>query len=332
MRVVYDIIFIVFVSFHLLELDDIHVPEFFVLVLPAVIEEMALMVFSVRHSFKKRRKITYRMLKTRITTAEQNDAMWSSDDFDYSKDNKESKAEVQNGINDSFDLEDQKDQIRDITNKSKAGVYEVDFSKPYKPVFLVFCDLVCLVLVLMLSILNRYMIVSSHSKDATFFDVLPEKMIIFLLAFTLKFYFSIVVLKFKGLNKSQKTGGLFWYRVIYDVFVFGSLVFYFHYQSHLDDKESRAKGEKQTGDKNPYRSTIQAFTLLLPCFLLEIVLYFVSVMPAYQRRCYQDHSKWRKGGPDPAKKQKALDEFYESKRFDYHKKIDNDQFRKMNND
>jgi hypothetical protein len=66
------------------------------------------------------------------------------------------------------------------------------------------------------------------------------------------------------------------------------------------------------------------FELLLPCFMAEIVLYYMSVLPAYQRRCYQDHSKWKKGGIDPAPQQRKIDEIYESKRFDYHKKVDQD--------
>lgn len=103
MRVVFDIIFILFYSFNLLETDIIEVPAFFILVLPILILESLLLVTSVKLSFKKRRRITYRMLKTRITTAEQNNEMWSSDDKDYTYETENSK--VQDDEDASFDLD-----------------------------------------------------------------------------------------------------------------------------------------------------------------------------------------------------------------------------------
>lgn len=85
------------------------------------------------------------MLKTRITTAEQNNEMWSSDDKDYTYETENSK--VQDDEDASFDLDQQEDgsTLRQITSRAKSGIYEVDFKKPYKPIFIVFCDLVCFV-------------------------------------------------------------------------------------------------------------------------------------------------------------------------------------------
>ena len=86
------------------------------------------------------------MLKTRITTAEQNNEMWSSDDKDYTYET-ENNSKVQDDEDASFDLDQQEDgsTLRQITSRAKSGIYEVDFKKPYKPIFIVFCDLVCFV-------------------------------------------------------------------------------------------------------------------------------------------------------------------------------------------
>jgi hypothetical protein len=121
--------------------------------------EAILLLFSVRLSFKKRRRITYRMLKTRITTAEQNNEMWSSDDKDYTNETKLKKNSsflAQDDENASFEYDDQEEDgtaFRYITSRSKSGIYEVDFTKPYKPIFLVFCDLVGFVGFLIFAIL-----------------------------------------------------------------------------------------------------------------------------------------------------------------------------------
>lgn len=136
------------------------------------------------------------MLKTRITTAEQNNEMWSSDDKDYTYESQ--NAQTRDDENGSVDLEqDEGKDFRFISSRSKAGIYEVDFTKPYKPIFLVFCDLVTFVGFLIFAILRRYFVITSHRNDIkSFWDVIPEKFIIYMLAIMLRFYFSIAVLKF----------------------------------------------------------------------------------------------------------------------------------------
>ena len=56
---------------------------------------------------------------------------------------------------------------------------------------------------------------------------------------------------------------------------------------------------------------------VISMFLQELALYYVCVIPAYQRKCYQTHSTWRKGMKEPPSEQKEQDKVYEDARYQF---------------
>lgn len=72
---------------------------------------------------------------------------------------------------------------------------------------------------------------------------------------------------------------------------------YFYDPLHKDDPVSQDLAVSDLSDG------FRVWAILVPLIVIESYLYFFSVLKAYDRRVYQAHSKWRKGGRNPMEKE-----------------------------
>lgn len=105
---------------------------------PVVTLEILLYLISVKPGNEKARKIHFRMVKVNVTTQQENDDMWSTDD-----EQEEGESESASHVSVS-DLEfnfRKESFFRKPLIPLIGGPFNVDIRKPYKPVLICFVDL-----------------------------------------------------------------------------------------------------------------------------------------------------------------------------------------------
>jgi hypothetical protein len=181
----------------------------------------------------------------------------------------------------------------------EGGPFEVDFRKPYKPVFICFVDIAIFVTFTFSSFLffwSKRQVTDSFHEIKSF---MPIQVIVFVLLFFFKFLFDVfylvIVTSINNINRSKSTNGLFWARFKFDFFFF--TIFSIINSNFYDN----GKNTKLTSMERQEINMFRYFTIF-KC-LVEIILYFISVKPAYSRAIYQKHSiirgdtyAWFKGG------------------------------------
>jgi hypothetical protein len=93
------------------------------------------------------------------------------------------------------------------------------------------------------------------------------------------------------LNRSSVTPFFYWFRVWYDLIFIGGtlLIFSYCWKRNL---------------KNLVMSnSFKMFVIIVPKLFIELVIYRISLLPAYRRSVYQQFSKWRKGQLNPRDKE-----------------------------
>lgn len=83
MRFTYDFFFILVISFAKFDQNDLNLAKMFFLMLPVLIGQPILYIFTVAPNKKINKKIRFRMVRTRVTTDKENMEMYSTDDETY---------------------------------------------------------------------------------------------------------------------------------------------------------------------------------------------------------------------------------------------------------
>lgn len=176
----------------------------------------------------------------------------------------------------------------------------MDFGKMYKPVFIVFADMLVAITFFIGSFLHYFNFwMKSKTPLERVEDFMPERVVYYNILLFAKLGFDLFVMAFiikkHKLNRSKSTAKLYWNRIAFDFLVIGGLMFAGRYIMKIHQK-----------------GTIGLFKLALvvPKVILEIVLYHVSVKPARKRAIYQQHSKWKKGGPCPFNREAEINKFF----------------------
>ena len=145
--------------------------------------------------------------------------LWSSD--------MGSDEEIAHNLHGSSALTEEEEEDEDLVpeccaaGKYLGGPYDVEITKPYKPLFIIFCDLLISIsyfAVLVSVVYNKIDYITLYSE---FLGLLPEYVWLLMVMFIIKNFAGITYSICKargGLNKSSKTYGLFMFRVFYDIF------------------------------------------------------------------------------------------------------------------
>jgi len=198
--------------------------------------EFILYFCSVRSGKEHSKKIIYRMLKIKINTCEENDAMYSSDE--------------QN------DFADSKEIVHSV------GPYNINPSKPYKPVFIVFLDMIVTITFVMVSTMYFWVEIDAADKVEDwsqfykFFTFIPNKVTILWVVLMGKNLGNVAFLACKHgkdkANRSSVTTGLFLFRIYYDFLIIGgSLVLFTLFKTIVVKNKSK---EAEAGNHHPHKN------------------------------------------------------------------------------
>jgi len=110
-----------------------------------------------------------------------------------------------------------------------GGPFNVDLSKPYKPVFILFVDLIFAVTFLVFTLLSYWNDLDYQQPINELSTFLPLIIVLYLVILFLKFFLNAMYLIFcfeeSKLNRSSSTGSLFWFRVAFDLILIGGFMF-----------------------------------------------------------------------------------------------------------
>lgn len=176
-----------------------------------------------------------------------------------------------------------------------GGPFFVDLSKPYKPVFIIFLDLMIAISFLSISFLYYFTYWAKQEDELTsFWDMMPRRISFYNLILFSKFVvdlaYLVVSTKNESLNRSSSTSSLYWFRILFDLTLFGGLLIAIHYVKMISIKSNGMVG----GFK---------YSFVIMKVVFEIVVYWICVKRAFKRSVYQEFSKWKKNGPSPLKRE-----------------------------
>jgi len=181
-----------------------------------------------------------------------------------------------------------------------GGPFNVDVRKPYKPVFICYVDLIIAITFFSFTLLTYWNDLNVDQSIHDFYNFLPPKIVLFQVLLFIKFFidvfFLVICFDDKVANRSHSTGSLFWFRVFFDITLFGGILFSSRY---IMQNNSGRVGYVKLG-------------LLMPKVLIEVFVYNISVKPAFRRSVYQSFSEWKKGGPSPLEEEKKKNDFFKS--------------------
>jgi hypothetical protein len=125
------------------------------------------------------------------------------------------------------------------------GPFQVDLQKTYKPIFIVFCDMIFGITMTIYTIGYYWTRIQDRIVDTgkDLSDFIPSSIIYYLVMFNLKTFAGVAFLKWfkKGkVNKSESTGDLFWFRFVFDTLVFLDIIYVERYVFNADALEDRA--------------------------------------------------------------------------------------------
>jgi hypothetical protein len=134
-------------------------------------------------------------------------------------------------------------------DRNLGGPYEVQLSKPYKPIFIVWADLMFAIINLTVGLIA---IIVSFERGANFAtngkDLIPGTYTMLLLCFFVKFFYDLLVLQFltkkrdTNMNHSASTSKLFGWRIGYDFVI--TMLMMFVFSKHGQHVHSDAKTEE----------------------------------------------------------------------------------------
>jgi hypothetical protein len=120
---------------------DFTVVQSLFIVTPAIVVNLILYFCSVRAGKEHSKKIIYRMLKIQINTCEENDAMYSTEEEDASDPTGYALALADSG-----------------------NPYDVSAHKPYKPVFIVYLDILISITFVFISVMYFWTVIPIDDK------------------------------------------------------------------------------------------------------------------------------------------------------------------------
>lgn len=168
-----------------------------------------------------------------------------------------------------------------------GGPYSVEISKPYKPVYIVFLDLCIALTFFVFSIMWYWSKLHDDDPIGEIDIFIPSRIIIIWVILFVKFFADIIYLHYRFgtdmLNRSSVTPYFYWFRVWYDlIFIGGTLIIF----SYLWKRKIK---------KLVMSNSFKIFVIIVPKLIIELVIYRISLLPAYKRSVYQQFSKWKKG-------------------------------------
>ena len=181
----------------------------------------------------------------------------------------------------------------------------MEMSKPYKPIFICFIDMIFSITFIIASILFFWSRLDISTRtDEEWRNFMPRRVIIYDCLFLTKFFADVFYLRIcfskKELNRSSSTSSLFWFRVCYNFLAFGFIMLSFRYKVDF----VRAQGVDATQVNLTVADFWRITGLIIPMFALETAIYMFCVKEAKDRAVYQKFSTWKKGGPNPAEDKK----------------------------
>lgn len=168
-----------------------------------------------------------------------------------------------------------------------GGPYSVVLAKPYKPVFIVYLDLIFAITFFTISVLWYWAKLYEDELISKIDDFIPVRIMILWFILFIKFFVDIFYLSKRfgsdKLNRSEVTSYLYWFRIWYDVIFLGGFLIIFTYLW------------KKTSSKLMISNTFKMFVIIVPKLIIEFFVYRFCLIPAYDRSVYQKFSKWKKG-------------------------------------
>ena len=168
-----------------------------------------------------------------------------------------------------------------------GGPYRVEFSKPYKPVFIVYLDLMLAITFFTISLMWYWSKLLGDTPLSEFSEFIPIRITVIWFVLFIKFFFDVFYLSQRfgsdKLNRSEVTSYLYWFRIWYDIIVLGGILVIFTYIW------------KHKSKKLMISNSFKMFVIIVPKLIMELFIYRFSLLPAYKRSVYQKFSKWRKG-------------------------------------
>lgn len=112
-----------------------------------------------------------------------------------------------------------------------GGPYNVNIVKPYKPVFVCYLDLMFAITFFTFSTLFYWTKIDVNSKTQNWKNFIPATILWFDLILSLKFFADILYLRLRtskeALNRSSSLEKFFWFRLVFDFFCFGMVIYYY---------------------------------------------------------------------------------------------------------
>ena len=161
-----------------------------------------------------------------------------------------------------------------------TGPHTVEFSKMYKPLFIVFLDIVIAIVTLTLSVIIH---LEEKVVDNDYAEPISIRQMLLIGYSFLKFFLNLAWVTFRfgpeHMNRSKVTNSLFWFRVALDSLFFFAVTF----------------GEKIIEGHKDLDVNYLFYVILVSKVVMEWTVYKLSVKPAQKRATYQMYSKWSKG-------------------------------------
>ena len=132
-----------------------------------------------------------------------------------------------------FSTDDEDENELDKPATEVGGPYNVEYKKPYKPVFIVFLDMIFAISFFSFTTLYYWTKIESNEKVENWTTFINKTVLWFDLILILKIPVDIFYLqqfaKPKDMNRSKSTQQFFWFRLIFDFICFNAILFYYHY-------------------------------------------------------------------------------------------------------
>ena len=190
--------------------DMIEIYQFFGVMSPVIVFELVIYWVCVHPAEAKMEKVYFRMIRATITSVKENNDMWSTDDeedADMHEDDMEcgsgsslSDLQVQNQRTMSL-IQRRKSVSKNNTERmlgvdlvSGGGPFQVNFSKPYKPVFICFIDLVISISFALASFIYFLMKLDFDEGIQEIVNFMPLQIVLFSVLFFFKFFLNIFYL------------------------------------------------------------------------------------------------------------------------------------------
>lgn len=275
--------------------DLIDIDQFVFITFPIIIFEAIVYWVCVHPAESKVEKVYFRMIRSTISSVNENNEMWSTDDEEDDYMHQDDPEGDSCSSNSNFHLQNMRtlsliqrrkssektgnERMLGVDLTSGGGPFQVNFSKRYKPVFICFIDLVISISFAFFAFIFFLMKLQFEEGIQEIVNFMPLQIGLFMILFFFKFFLNIfylaIICETKNVNRSKSTSGLFWFRIRFELLV---LLVICIVDAKFFGKEDLTLQEKKE------KAVLKYYFLFK--LVVELLLYRFSVMPAYRRYVY----------------------------------------------